>query len=382
MTAAAVLERFLRYVRIDTASNPHAAATPSTEGQWTLARMLAGELQAAGISDVTLTEHCYLIARLPASSAVYGGTTGFVAHLDVSCDVCAAGVRPLVEKDAAGRTIIKTDGSTLLGADDKAGIAAIMSAAVYLAGRPDIPHGELEFIFTPDEETGRSLAFFPREAVRSSLCYTVDGGGEGEVEIECFNALTATVYCRGKAIHPGYARGLLVNAALMASVYAAMLPRNESPEATDGRYGYYMPRFIQGGGEEARLEVLVRDFEQDGLRRRMDALECFARAVEAQFPGGTVRVESGMGYRNMRESIEKNPAILKTLTEAVSAAGAVLRIKPVRGGTDGARLCEAGIPAPNIWTGGYLFHSCQEYAVLEEITSASRLIVELAAQSA
>ncbi|MDR2491533.1 MAG: tripeptide aminopeptidase PepT [Spirochaetaceae bacterium] len=373
----AVLERFLRYVKVWTTSDKNVPCTPSTSGQWDLAKMLVHELSGLGIDDITLTGQCCVIARIPAATTKPAETIGFLAHLDTSEETSGKDVQPLVQQNAEGKTIITSGGDTLLGADDKAGIAEIVSAAEYLLRHPEVEHGPIELIFTPDEETGKPPEHLPRNEIRSTCCFTVDGGGEGEIEIECFNAYSVTVTFFGRVMHPGYARGALVNAALMAAVFAAMLPRTESPEATDGYYGYYSVTGISGGGENAVVELILRDFEKSGIERRLAALEQFARAVEAQFPGGTVSVQPKESYHNMRPCIEARPEILTRIAAAAQRAGVAWRLKPVRGGTDGARLCEMGIPTPNMWTGGHNFHSRDEWACLEEMTSACRMIVEL-----
>jgi tripeptide aminopeptidase len=400
-----LLERFIRYAKIWTTSDPGCAETPTTAGQWELARLLLAELAAAGI-EAELTEHCYLLARLPSNlppETPAPPVIGFLAHLDTAGDVSGKDVNPCVARNydggkivlrdgvtldpasdaglsaSKGGTIIHTDGATLLGADDKAGIAAIVCAAAFLASHDEIKHGPLEIIFTPDEETGKGLPCFPREKVKSSYCYTVDGGAGGEYEIECFNAYGVDVGFTGRAIHPGEARGALVNAALMAASFAAMLPRNESPEATDGRYGFYCPMEISGGHESAALRLIVRDFTQNGMERRIAALDSFARAVEAAFPGGKVAVDAKPTYYNMIEAIEKRPETLERLKKAAKNAGVDLTLKPIRGGTDGARLAELGIPAPNIFTGGRNFHSRTEWLLLDDLLAACRLIIEMAA---
>jgi tripeptide aminopeptidase len=416
--ARSLLDRFLRYVRVWTTSAPNigatpsigaapdadaATTTPSTPGQWDLARMLEKELRDMGIDDVEVTEHCYVLARLPATAGAEDAKTiGFLAHLDTASDVSGRDVRPVVEErydgrvltlaggavldpknDAAlaasvGKTIIHSDGNTLLGAADKAGIAILMNAAAWFRAHPETAHPSLEFIFTPDEETGRGLPCFPREKVRSAFCYTVDGGGAGEFEAECFNAWSAVVTFSGRVYHPGHARGLLVNAALMAAAFAALLPRNESPEATDGYYGYYCLMDMRGNQETASMNLLLRDFEEEGMRRRLAALESFACAVEAQFPGGTVTVTATDSYRNMKEKIAAVPEVMEKLKKAAEAAGAGWTLKPIRGGTDGSRLTELGIPTPNIFTGGYNFHSRAEWASLDEMVKACEVVIELA----
>jgi len=395
--------RFLNYVRVWTTSDRHNASTPSTPGQWDLAKALVEEIRGIGISDVTLTDHCYVIARLPASPGKEGSLPlGFLAHMDTSSDVSGKDVKPiLVENydgkpieltgglkldpaaDAGleahkGKAIIHTDGSTLLGADDKAGIAVIMGAAEYLMTHPEITHGPLELIFTPDEETGKGLPEFPLKDIQAKVCYTVDGGSIGELEWECFNAWAAEVKFTGISRHLGAARGAMVNAALMASVYAAMLPRNESPEATDGYYGYYCPLKIEGDVESALLEVYIRDFDRDDGERRVAALDTFAAAVEAQFPGGRVEVNAKIQYLNMKEKINARPEVVAKLRQAFRNVGVEINERPIRGGTDGSRLTEMGIPTPNIFTGGRNFHSRLEWLSVPEMAASCRLLVELA----
>ncbi|MDR0708750.1 MAG: peptidase T [Spirochaetaceae bacterium] len=398
-----LVPRFLTYVQIGTASEPHVEKTPSTASQRDLAGHLAGELRELGLEDVTLTDHCYVIARLPATPGrEQAPVFGLLAHLDTSPDAPGNNVKPVLVRDydgqkisladglsldpdkenglaaQKGRDIIHTDGTTLLGADDKAGIAEIMGAVEYLLAHPEIEHGPVEIIFTPDEETGKGLPEFPPDAIRSAACYTLDGGPAGELEIECFNAYWAEVQIRGKVIHPGTARGILVNAALMAAYFAAMLPRTESPEATDGYYGYYCLTAIKGNHEEASLELIIRDFDLETARRRVAALDSFTRAVEAQFPGGKVAVNIKPQYYNMRKKIEEKPLVMEKLKTAMENLGLAFTLKPVRGGTDGSRLTELGIPTPNIFTGGRNYHSRIEWLAVSEMKSACRLVIELA----
>ncbi|MDR3275652.1 MAG: peptidase T [Treponema sp.] len=397
-----LVPRFLTYVKLASPSDRHAGGTPSTPEQWDLARLLAQELRDLGLSQVELTAHCYVIARIPATP---GRETapgiGFLAHMDVSPDAPGRNVAPvLVERydgkpisladglslDPAtdpelsaqkGQAIIHTDGRTLLGADDKAGVAEIMAAAEYLLTNPDIVHGPLEIIFTPDEEIGAGLAEFPLESIRSVVCYTLDGGPAGEFEAECFNAYEALVAFKGRSIHPGTARGKLLNAVTMAAVFTAMLPRNESPEAADGRYGFYCPSEIRGGHEEASLELIIRDFDMAQVTRRLAALDAFARAVEAQFPGGEITVKVNPQYYNMRDKIEARPEVLDKLSAAAENLGIPFHFTPIRGGTDGSRLTELGIPTPNIFTGGNNFHSRTEWLAVSGMVSACRMILEL-----
>ena len=396
-------KRFLKYARFWTTSDRRNNDTPSTQGQWDLAKYLVGELRALGISDVILTDHCYVIARLPAAAKMEQcPTVAFLAHLDTSEEVSGKDVKPcLVENydgkpvdlggglslDPAGdqglaahrgKSLIHADGSTLLGADDKAGIAAIVGAAEYFLTHPERRHGPLELIFTPDEETGKGLPEFPGGEIQAKVCYTLDGGPLGELEWECFNAWAAEIKFTGISMHLGQARGSMVNAALMASVYAAMLPRNESPEASDGYYGYYCPLSIKGDVETASLEVYIRDFDRKEGERRLAALDVYARAVEAQFPGGKAEVFSKNQYYNMKEKINERPEVVEKLRQAYSKAGIEIIEKPVRGGTDGSRLTEMGIPTPNIFTGGRNFHSRLEWLSVPEMAAACRVIVELA----
>jgi tripeptide aminopeptidase len=410
-----IVPRFLRYVSYWTTSDPHVEATPSTPGQWDLAKALACELAGLGAGDVELTDHCYVIARLPASPGREGAPPiGFLAHIDTASDVSGRDVNarvienydgekivlcrpaegenragggetalcldPALDPDLAaqkGKTIIHADGTTLLGADDKAGIAGIMTAAEYLLAHPEIPHGPVEIIFSPDEETGKGLPEFPLERIRSKACYTLDGGPMGELEIECFNAWKADITFTGKVIHLGTARGVLANAALMAASFALLLPRSESPEASDGYYGYYCPTEIRGGLESASLEIFLRDFSGDGMKRRLEALETFAKTVEAQFPGGKVVISAKNQYYNMKEKINESPEVLSILKKAFVNTGVEYRQKPIRGGTDGSRLTELGIPTPNIFTGGRNFHSRLEWVSVPEMIAAVKIVIEL-----
>jgi len=396
------MPRFLKYARFWTTSDRGNEETPSSQGQWDLAKALAEELRGLGIVDVTLTNHCYVIARIPASPGKENALPlGFLAHMDTSGEVSGKNVNPQVVENYNGKpihltggikldpeddpdlaahkgsTLIHTDGSTLLGADDKAGIAIIIGAAEYFLKHPELSHGPLELIFSPDEETGKGLPEFPLKDLRAKVCYTLDGGPLGELEWECFNAWAAEIKFTGIAMHLGTARGSMVNAVLMASVYAAMLPRNESPEATDGYFGYYCPLKIIGDVENAALDVFIRDFDRKEGERKIAALDTFARAVEAQFPGGKVEVSSKIQYLNMKEKINERPEVVEKLRQAFVNTGVEIREKPIRGGTDGSILTEWGIPTPNIFTGGRNFHSRIEWLSVPEMAASCRLVVEL-----
>ncbi len=327
-----IIPRFLNYVRYDTESDRHIEKTPSTEGQWELAKILRDELLALGLKDVKITDHCYVIARLPTNTEKENvPCIGFLSHLDTASDVSGKNVKPQFvqnydggkieladglcldpEKEPGlaeqkGKPIIHSDGTTLLGADDKAGIAEIMAAVEYFVSNPQIEHGQVEIIFTPDEETGKGLPEFPLKEIKSAFCYTVDGGPLGEIESECFNAWKADIEFYGKVIHIGHARGILANATLMAATFATLLPRNESPEATNGYYGYYCPMEIKGDLEKATLEIFIRDFENSGIERRITALKVFAQTVKTQFPGGEVIVKTQPQYYNMKSKIDEKP---------------------------------------------------------------------------
>lgn len=397
-----LLPRFTKYVQVWTTSDRHIAETPSSPGQWDLARLLLDELKELGVEQVELTDHCYVIARIPATPGYENSPTiGLLAHMDTASDVSGKDVHPVITKnydgsvinlkdgisldpavDAAlakriGDTIIHTDGTTLLGADDKAGIAEIMAALDYLMAHPEISHGPLEIVFSPDEETGKGLPEFPLSAFKAAAFYTLDGGPAGELEVECFTAYKIDVLCHGKVIHIGQARGKLANATMMAATYATLLPRSESPEATDDYYGYYCPIEIKGNLEEAWLEIYIRDFDQKEIDRRLAALELFGKTVEALFPGGRVEVKPQMQYLNMKKKIDEHPKVLDLLEQAAERVGVKAFLKPIRGGTDGSRLTEMGIPTPNVYTGGHNYHSRTEWASLSDMVASTRTVLEL-----
>ncbi|MDR0910656.1 MAG: tripeptide aminopeptidase PepT [Spirochaetaceae bacterium] len=366
-----LVPRFLRYVGIDSTSYNKA-------GQRALAQLLKDELIGLGLKDVTLTEDCFVIARLAASAGFEAKPCiGFLSHLDTSPDAPGDKIQPVIKKNQQGEEIISSDGTTLLGADDKAGIAEIMGALEYLIQHPQVAHGPLEIIFSPDEEIGGQLKGLDVPGLHAQAFYTMDGGAYPEIEAECFEAWSAGIVFTGRSIHPGTARGALLNAVSMAASFCNLLPRNESPEATDGRYGFYCPTGIKGTHESAELELIIRDFSKSEIERRLRALESFARTVEAQFPGGKVCVNTEEQYRNMKEKIDAEPEVMDKLFAAGKKLGMPLKLVPIRGGTDGAALCQRGIPCPNIFTGGQNFHSKDEFLNVSEMIEASRLIIEL-----
>jgi tripeptide aminopeptidase len=402
-----LLDRFLRYVVIDTTSDRHVEEIPSTPGQWDLLRLLQKELEELGIEDVNLNKNGYLIARIQGRRKAKGSSRGgdkpigLMAHVDTSSDVSGKDVHPRVFEnyqggdieigegfslkvaenpklaELKGDTIITSDGSTLLGADDKAGVAEIMTGVKWLIEHPEVEHGPFEVIFTPDEETGKGMNLFPLKELNSEVCYTFDGGGEGGIEGECFNAYTAKLVFKGRMAHLGDARGKLVNAVSMAAAFAGILPRSESPEATDGRFGYFAPFEIKGDPEQAELVVYLRDFEQEGMRRRVETLEAAAAAVEQSFHGGRVEIDVKKVYSNMRDFIMSKNGVMERLEAAIRKTGLEPVRKIIRGGTDGARLSEMGIPAPNVFSGGYNFHSRQEWASLRAMTEAAETVINL-----
>jgi tripeptide aminopeptidase len=275
-------------------------------------------------------------------------------------------------------TIVTSDGTTLLGADDKAGIAGIATLAEYLIGHPEIAHGPIEILFSPDEETGHGMDRVPLASLAASAFYTVDGGAVGELESECFNAWKADIAFTGVSAHLGAARGKMVNAVAMAASFIESLPAQESPEATDGHFGYFCPLEVSGSCEKASLTVYLRDFDRENMARRLERLEGIAAGVRARFPGGRVEVKKTEQYRNMKEKLDAAPEVLELLKKAAARAGVEPRMKPIRGGTDGSRLTELGIPTPNLFTGGHNYHSRTEWASLAEMTAMVHTLIELA----
>jgi len=401
-----LLERFLRYVRIDTASNRHAQGSPSTPGQLELARLLMRELEELGLSGIELDDQGFLFAHLPSNlpeDHPQPPEIGLMAHLDTSDAAPGKDVSPRVHREYdgtpirlegevildpreypeleryRGQTIITSDGTTLLGADDKAGVAEIMTALEVLVSHPEIGRGRVSVFFTPDEEQGLSMERFPIGRVTARYCYTFDGGEEGTIEAECFEGHKAEVTFHGRSIHTGVARGKLVNAIEMAAAFLAMMPGAESPQATDGRYGFYFPLEITGTIERAVLEIYVRDFEESEVVRRLEALGQMARAVEAVFPRGRVEIKSQKQYANLRRFLQGTPEVVGYLEEAIRRTGIEPVHRIIRGGTDGARLSELGVPTPNVFTGGHNYHSRHEWAALPAMVRAVRTAVNLCA---
>ncbi|MBN2861263.1 MAG: peptidase T [Sphaerochaetaceae bacterium] len=394
-----ILDLFLHYARIDTMSDPHVTDhRPTTSGQLVLLELLEDQCRELGIKDIVMDPNGYLIARMPSNTTKPVPPIGFMAHVDVADDVPGNGVKPRVISSYdgnpirltaevtindpslqkhLGETIVVADGTTLLGADDKAGIAILMAVGGYLMRHPEIPHGEIEFIFTTDEETGGGMDAFQLENLHSTVCYTLDGGPAPEVEAECFNAATVTVTCVGVPYHLGAARGRMVNSVVMANAFITALPGQESPEATDGRYGYYSVDEIHGKIEETRFIVYVRDFDAARFRQRIETLEALSRMIGQLYPGGDVTTEVSYSYSNMAEGIDENPQVMESLYESAKHMGLELDLKVIRGGTDGARLTQLGIPTPNIFTGGHNYHSKYEYLSMSDASSSALLVTQI-----
>lgn len=401
-----VLDRFLRYVQVDTMSDESIADKkhPSTPGQWDLLRMLETELKGLGLKDVVLDEYGYLLARLEATDEGLP-CIAFCSHVDTADDVDGNHVKPRViegydGKDIVlneqctikavenpelakyvGSTIITSSGDTLLGCDDKGGVAEVMTAVSHLVKHPEIRHGEIEILFSPDEETGCGMDFFDASRLHAQALYTVDGGTRYEVELECFNAATVKVHFSGVSYHLGAARGRMVNALTMASAFINAIPQAESPEATDGRYGYYCAQNASGNATDMDVTVYLRDFDFDGLQRRIEVLESLGKAIELLYDGGKVSVDAKISYLNMGEAAKKDPWAVEAIFKAGEALGQPLHTEIIRGGTDGSRIAQMkGIACPNLYTGGHNYHSRFEWAALDAMNDSVALIVELARQ--
>jgi tripeptide aminopeptidase len=401
--AGDVLERFLRYVRVDTQAEQRVATRPSTEKQLDLSRLLVEELREIGLEDAELNDGFSVFATLPGT--VERPVLGLIAHVDTSPDVTGAGVTPIVHEAWAGETItlpgderqvldpavlpalaarvghdiVTSDGTTLLGADDKAGIAEIMAAVAYLARADGRSHATIRVAFTVDEEVGRGAEDFDLDAFGADVAYTLDGSDLGELEIETFSAASVRVTIRGLSVHPGSAKGKLVNAVKLASELVLSLPKGRmSPETTEAREGYVHPHRISGSAEEAIVDFIARDHDDELLAAHVELLTRLAQDVELREPRAKVDVEVQHSYRNMRQFIEKDPRIVEAAFEAIRRAGVEPRLAITRGGTDGAVLSAQGLPTPNLFTGGQEYHSVREWASVQDMAAAAATIVELA----
>jgi tripeptide aminopeptidase len=396
-------ERLLRYVRIDTRSDEESDTYPSTEGQLELLRLLRDELEEVGLADVAMDEHGYVTGTLPATVEHDVPTIALFAHVDTAREVSGAGVSPqrvryeggeIVLGDSGqsiqpelspelanhvGHELITTDGTTLLGADDKAGVAEIMAAAAYLVAHPEAPHGTVKVAFNPDEEVGRGVVHFPVESFGAVAAYTVDGSTAGELQTETFSGAQVRMRIHGRAIHPGWASGELVNAIKIAGQILARLPQDRlSPETTEGREGYVHPVLLEGDSSEVELRFIVRDFDDDRLAEHIAFLSGLADDVCATEPRCTVEVEHRIQYRNPRAALERYPQIVAHLEEAIRCVGLEPKQTAIRGGTDGSALTEMGLPSANIFTGGHDAHSEREWICVEDMGLAAATLVELA----
>ena len=398
-----VLERFLRYVRIDTQGAYRTSRRPSTEKQLDLSRLLVEELRALGVDDTELTDSSNVFATVPGIDG--SPIVGLIAHVDTTPDVMGTGVSPIVHRawggepielpgdsrqvldpallpelrEREGHDLVTSDGTTLLGADDKAGIAEIMAAVAYLVRSPGRRHATLRVAFTVDEEVGRGAEGFDLAAFGADVAYTLDGSGLGELEVETFSASSVRVVIRGSAVHPGTAKGKLVNAVKLASELVTSLPTDRlSPETTEAREGYVHPHRIAGNAEEATIDFIARDHDDVLLAEHVALLRGLAGQISAREPRAHVGVEVRESYRNMRPYIEENPRVVDAALEAIRRAGVEPKLAITRGGTDGAVLSALGLPTPNLFTGGQEYHSVREWASVQDMAAAAATVVELA----
>ncbi len=398
-----IINRFLSYVRIDTQSNPNSDSTPSTEKQWDLARKLVQELQELGL-EVSVDDNAYVMATLPSNVDHEVPVIGFISHFDTTPDFSGTNVNPQIienydgkdivlnkEKNIIlspdyfedlrqykGQTLITTDGTTLLGADDKAGITEIMEALKYLQANPQVKHGKIRICFTPDEEIGRGAHKFDVEKFGAEWAYTMDGSQIGELEYENFNAAGATVKVKGKGVHPGYAKDKMINSILIAQDYINSLPRLETPEHTEGRQGFFHLSNIKGDVEETVLQYIIRDHDREHFQARKHMMRDLASEISGQYGRDCIEIEIKDQYFNMREKVEPVKQIVDIAEEAMKALHIKPMIKPIRGGTDGAQLSFMGLPCPNIFAGGHNFHGKYEYVPVESMQKAVEVIVKIA----
>lgn len=397
-----IKDRFLRYVAVDTQSNEESESQPSAEKELVLLRMLQGELMAMGV-DATLDEWGYVMASIHANVKEKGPAVGFIAHVDTSPDAPGDNITPqIIEhyngEDIAlrgeegmflrpsefpellehkGETLITTDGKTLLGADDKAGVAEIMDAVQYVVNHPELKHGEIRIAFTPDEEIGRGVAKFDVKKFNADYAYTMDGGDTGELEFENFNAASANVTVRGRNVHPGYAKGKMLNSLLIASEFNALLPVEQRPEYTSGYEGFFHLTAVKGTVEECSLSYIIRDHNREEFEKKKETIASCAEFINKRYGREVIRLTVKDQYYNMREMVEPQYHVVEKAVKAIEMAGVKPRIVPIRGGTDGANLSFMGLPCPNIFAGGYNFHGKYEWVTVENMKKASAVILNL-----
>lgn len=399
-----LINRFISYVTIDTESDPKSTTTPSSEKQWNLANKLAEELKTIGMQEVSIDQKAYIMATLPSNVNQEVPTIGFISHFDTSPDFTGANVKPQIIEDYDGKdivlnateniilspdyfedllqykgqTLITTDGTTLLGADDKAGITEIVSAMEYLIQHPEIKHGKIRVGFTPDEEIGRGAHKFDVEKFGADWAYTMDGSQIGELEFENFNAAGAVVTIQGKIVHPGYAKGKMINSLYIATDFINSLPRMETPELTEDRQGFFHLTAVSGKVDQTVLEYIIRDHNKDHFEARKEMLQKLVRELNGQLNQELIQIEMKDQYFNMREKIEPVMHIVTIAEEAIKMAGIQPIVKPIRGGTDGSQLSYKGLPCPNIFAGGHNFHGRYEYVPVESMQKAVEVIVNIA----
>ncbi|AIW16310.1 peptidase T [Vibrio tubiashii] len=402
-----LVQRFLRYVAFNTQSNPANTACPSSEGQLTFAQFLKRELEELGLADVSLDHNGYLMAKLPSNVDYPVPAIGFIAHMDTAPDASGENVKPQIIDDYQGgdialgkgdevlspiqypdlhklhgHNLITTDGTTLLGADNKAGIAEIISAISDLISNPDIPHGDICIGFTPDEEIGRGANLFNVEKFGAEWAYTIDGGPVGELEYENFNATSADVICYGVNVHPGTAKNKMINSMNIAAQFQLMMPAEETPESTEGYEGFYHLKSAEMSVARSELGYIIRDFDRDDQEKRKQFMIDKVAEINEKLEHGRVELKLTDSYFNMREQVEPFPHVIELAKEAMIACDVEPQIKPIRGGTDGARLSFMGLPCPNIFTGGYNFHGIHEFISIEGMEQAVKVIVTLAEKTA
>ena len=397
-----IIDRFLGYVKIDTQSDPNSETTPSTEKQWYLADALAEELQEIGMEEVTIDNNAYIMATLPSNIDADVPPIGFISHFDTSPDFSGTDVNPQIIENYDGRdivlnaienivlspdyfedllqykgqTLITTDGTTLLGADDKAGITEIMTAMEYLIDHPEIKHGKIRVGFTPDEEIGRGAHHFDVKKFGAEWAYTMDGSQVGELEYENFNAAGATVIIKGKSVHPGYAKNKMVNAISIASEFLSVLPPEETPQNTEARQGFFHVHHLKGEIEHAEFELIIRDHNLSQFEKRKQLLQDITEKLN-EIHGECITLEIKDQYFNMREKVEPVIHIVEIAKEAMEAVGVTPIIKPIRGGTDGSQLSYMGLPCPNIFAGGHNFHGKYEYVPVQSMQKAVEVIIKI-----
>ena len=403
-----ITERFIKYISIDTQSDEENEDFPSTEKQWDLAKVLVEDLNAIGMQDVTLDENCYVMATLPSNVDHDVPVIGFISHIDTSPDYSGTNVNPQIHKNYdgsdiilnsednivlspdyfedmllyKGQTLITTDGTTLLGADDKAGITEIMTAMEYLIEHPEIKHGKIRIAFTPDEEVGKGAHMFDVEKFGAEWAYTMDGSQVGELEYENFNAAGAKVVVNGKIVHPGYAKGKMINSMLIANEFIAALPKNEIPQETEGYEGFFHLTAMKGEVEKTELQYIIRDHDMKLFEKRKSDFQNAANTINKKLGDDTIQVEIKDQYYNMREKVEPVMHIVDIAEEAMKDLGIKPLIKAIRGGTDGSQLSYKGLPCPNIFAGGHNFHGRYEYVPVESMQKATDVIVKIVEKTA